>query len=171
MLKEEKLEFSKPIFAFSDEVTIGASYLAAISICSFFIISVCDYRVESLSISSNLWPDDVIGNAPDVTLNSNWPTWKSFYSFLGGLLEIQLLLMENCVRAAETGWVWTEGSTSSKDTCSKIWGDGTDAAVKDGAATVAFKGMIIYYLDYSLGALIQKIVMILPDKKLFAITF
>ena len=44
--------------------------------------------------------------------------------------------MENCVGAAETWWVWTGGSTSSKDTCSEIWGDGTDAAVKDGAATV-----------------------------------
>ena len=44
--------------------------------------------------------------------------------------------MENCVGAAETWWVWTGGSTSSKDTCSEIWGDGIDAAVKDGAAIV-----------------------------------
>ena len=44
--------------------------------------------------------------------------------------------MENCAGMAETGWVWTGGSTSSKDTCSEIWGDVIDAAVKDGAAIV-----------------------------------
>ena len=44
--------------------------------------------------------------------------------------------MENCVGVAETGLVWNRGSTSSKDTCSKIWGDGIDAAVNDGAAIV-----------------------------------
>ena len=67
--------------------TIAASSLAAISICSIFIISVSAYWIKSLSISSNFWPDDVIGNAPDVTWNSNWPTGKSFYSYPGGLLE------------------------------------------------------------------------------------
>ena len=67
--------------------TIAASSLAVISICSISIISVCAYRVESYSISSNFWPDDVIGNAPDIIWNSNWPTWKSFYSFPDGLLK------------------------------------------------------------------------------------
>ena len=44
--------------------------------------------------------------------------------------------MENCAGAIETGWTWTGGSTSSKDTWSEIWGDGADATVKDGAAVV-----------------------------------
>ena len=47
--------------------------------------------------------------------------------------------MENRVGAAETGWVWTGGTTSSKDTWTEIWGDGIDAAVKDGAAIVTYK--------------------------------
>ena len=44
-------------------------------------------RIKTNSISSNLSSDDVIGSNPDVTRNSSWPTWKSFYSFSGRLLE------------------------------------------------------------------------------------
>ena len=51
------------------------------------IISVSCKTIKLLSISSNLSSDDVIRSAPDVTRNSNWPTWKSFYSFPGRLLE------------------------------------------------------------------------------------
>ena len=36
--------------------------------------------------------------------------------------------MQNFAWKAETGWVWTGGLTSSKDTCPEIWGDGADAA-------------------------------------------
>ena len=53
-----------------------------------------------------------------------------------GYWKIQPLLIENCVGTAETGCVWTGGSTSSEDTCSEIWGDGIDAVVKDGAVIV-----------------------------------
>ena len=67
--------------------TIAASSLAAISTWSISVISICTNWVKSFTISSNFFPDDVIGSAPDVTWNSNWPTWKSFYSFPGGLLE------------------------------------------------------------------------------------
>ena len=44
--------------------------------------------------------------------------------------------MENRAGVIETGWTWTGGSTSSKDTWSEIWGDGAGAAVKNGAAIV-----------------------------------
>ena len=44
--------------------------------------------------------------------------------------------MENRAGAIEIEWTWTGGSISSKDTCTEILGDGTDAAVKDGAAVV-----------------------------------
>ena len=44
--------------------------------------------------------------------------------------------MENCSWAIESGWTWTGGSTTSKDTWTEIWGDGADAAVKDSAAIV-----------------------------------
>ena len=44
--------------------------------------------------------------------------------------------MENRAWAIESGWTWTEGTTSSKDTWTKIWGDGAGAVVKDGAAVV-----------------------------------
>ena len=56
--------------------------------------------------------------------------------------------MENCVGAAANGWVWAGGSTSSKDTCSEIWGDGIDAAVKDGAA-------IVINLEYLISPLLK----------------
>ena len=67
--------------------TIAASSLAAISIWSISVITVSCNWVESFSISSGLDPSDVIGSFPDVTWNSSWPTWKSFYSFPGRLLE------------------------------------------------------------------------------------
>ena len=44
--------------------------------------------------------------------------------------------MENRAGAIESGWTWTGGSTTSKDTWTEIWGDGADAAVKDSAAIV-----------------------------------
>ena len=44
--------------------------------------------------------------------------------------------MENYVGAAETGWTWSGCSSLTKDTCSEIWGDGADAAVKDGVTIV-----------------------------------
>ena len=68
-------------------ITIAASSLAAISIWSISVITVSCNRVESFSISSGFDPSDVIGSAPDVTWNSNFPTRKSFYSFPCGLLE------------------------------------------------------------------------------------
>ena len=46
--------------------------------------------------------------------------------------------MENRAGAVETGWTWTGGSSSSKDTCAEICGDGGDADVKDGAAIVNY---------------------------------
>ena len=60
-----------------------------------------------------------------------------FTVFPVGSWKIQLLLMENRVGAAETGWTRTGGSSTSKDTCVEICGDGVDATVKDGAAIVA----------------------------------
>ena len=57
--------------------------------------------------------------------------------------------MENCVGAAETGWVWTGGTSTSKDTCTEIWGDGAGAAVKDGAAIVVhIHKVYTWYLFY-----------------------
>ena len=61
--------------------------MAAISIWSISVITVSCNWVESFSISSGFDPNDAIGNAPDVTWNSSWPTWKSFYGFPGRLLE------------------------------------------------------------------------------------
>ena len=63
--------------------TIATSSLSAISINQISIISISRVCIKSNSISTNLNSDDVIGNAPDVTRNSNWPTWKSLYSFSG----------------------------------------------------------------------------------------
>ena len=59
--------------------------------------------------------------------------------------------MENCVGEAETGWIWTGGSTSSKDTCSEICGNGIDAAVKDGTAIVSRNNLLNHklWLSYS----------------------
>ena len=33
---------------------------------------------------------------------------------------------------------WTEGSTTTKDVWTEIWGDGEDTTVKDGAAIVLY---------------------------------
>ena len=68
-------------------ITIAASSLEAISIWSISVITVSCNWVESFPISSGFDPSDVIGSTPDVTWNSSWPTWKSFYSFPGRLLE------------------------------------------------------------------------------------
>ena len=128
--------------------TIAASFLAAISICSITIISIRIVWIVSFSISSNFFPDDVTENAPDVTWNSNWSTGKSFYSFQVGYWKIQLVLTENRVGAAETGWTWTGGSSTTKDIWTEIWGDGLEAAVKDGAAIVS---QIIVMLEGDFG--------------------
>ena len=40
--------------------------------------------------------------------------------------NLTALHVKFCMKA-EIGWVWTGRSTSSKDTCSEIWGDGADA--------------------------------------------
>ena len=37
--------------------------------------------------------------------------------------------MQNRAWAIESGWSWTGGSTTTKDTWTEIWGDGADAAV------------------------------------------
>ena len=44
--------------------------------------------------------------------------------------------MKNRAWAIETGWTWTGGSSTSKDTWTEVWGDGEGVAVKDGAAIV-----------------------------------
>ena len=46
--------------------------------------------------------------------------------------------MENRSCVVETGFKWEGGSPTKKDTWTEIWGDGIDAAVKDGAAIVLF---------------------------------
>ena len=44
--------------------------------------------------------------------------------------------MENHAWRAEAGWTCSGGTPTSSDTCTEIWGDEADAAVKDGAAIV-----------------------------------
>ena len=44
--------------------------------------------------------------------------------------------MQNLAWAIETGWSWSEGSTTSADSWIDICGDGEDAAVKDDAVVV-----------------------------------
>ena len=61
--------------------------MEVISIWSISVITVSCSWVESFSISSGFDPSDVIGSAPDVTWNSGWLSWKSFYSSPGRLLE------------------------------------------------------------------------------------
>ena len=41
-------------------------------------------------------------------------------------------------KKVETEWVWSGGTTSTKDTCSKIWGDGEGAAVIDDAVVYEY---------------------------------
>ena len=72
---------NQPLIAIMFSFTIATSSLTAISIWSISVITVSCNRVESFSISSGFDPSDVIGNAPDVTWNSNWLIRKSFYSF------------------------------------------------------------------------------------------
>ena len=55
-----------------------------------------------------------------------------------GYWKIQLVLTENRAGVIETGWTWTGGSSTTKDIWTEIWGDGIEAAVKDG-------GAIVYY--------------------------
>ena len=45
--------------------------------------------------------------------------------------------MENHSFVVETGFKWEGGSPTKRDTWTEIWGDGIDAAVKDGAAIVS----------------------------------
>ena len=68
-------------------VTIALSFSVSITINIVTIISNRRIRTIIFTISSDFCPDDVIGSSPDVTWNSNWPTWKSFNSFPGRLLE------------------------------------------------------------------------------------
>ena len=44
--------------------------------------------------------------------------------------------MENHAWRAEAGWTCSGGTPTSSDTYTEIWGDGADAADKDGAAIV-----------------------------------
>ena len=74
--------------------TIALSFSESISIYLIFIISISTNSIKSFSISSNFRSNDVIGSAPDVTWNSNWPTWKSLYSFPGRLPENPAALVE-----------------------------------------------------------------------------
>ena len=67
--------------------TIALSFSVSISISYVTIISNRRIRTIIFTISSDFCPDDVIRSSPDVTWNSNWPTWKSFNSFLGRILE------------------------------------------------------------------------------------
>ena len=101
--------------------TIAASSLTAISIWSIPVITVSCNWVESFSISSGFDPSDVFRIAPDVTWNSSWPTWKSFYSFPGRLLENP----DAPVEEADVG----DGDIFAQ-------ADGASAAVKDGAAII-----------------------------------
>ena len=102
----KNVNFLKFVFNFFQLLLIQtASSLAAISIWSISIIIICSDRIKSFSISSDFYPDDVIGNAPDVTWNSNWPTWKSFYSFPGRLLENPACLHgKPCL----SHWIWMD---------------------------------------------------------------
>ena len=142
-MRVEELE-SKIQSKYDLDNTIAASSLAVISICCISIITICAYWIKSFTISSSFFPDDVIESAPDVTLNSNWPIGKSFYSFQVGYWKIQLVFMENRSWAIETGWTWSGGNSSTKNIWTEIWGDGADAAVKDGAAIVISKCCIVY---------------------------
>ena len=60
-----------------------------------------------------------------------------FTVFQVGYWKIQLVLTENLAWAIESGWTWSGGPTTSKDTWTEIWGDEADAAAKDGAAIVS----------------------------------
>ena len=64
------------------------------------------------------------------------PPGNPFTVFQVGYWKIQLVLTENRDWAIETGWTWSGGNSSTKDTWTEIWGDGADAAVKDDAAIV-----------------------------------
>ena len=75
------------IFLYIIQITIALSFSVSISINIVTIISNRRIRTIIFTISSDCWPDDVIGSTPDVTWNSNWPTGKSFYSYPGGILE------------------------------------------------------------------------------------
>ena len=108
--------------------TIAASSLAAISIWSISVITESCNWVESFSISSGFDPSDV-RNAPDVTWNSSWPTWKFFYSFPSRLLENPAAPVEEEKEPQEE-----EADVGVGDIFTQA--DGVDAAVKDGAAIV-----------------------------------
>ena len=47
-----------------------------------------------------------------------------------------MLFMENHAWRAEAGWTCSSETPTSSDTCTEIWGDEADAAVKDGDAIV-----------------------------------
>ena len=70
-------------------------------------------------------------------IDFQWPIRKSFYSFPCKLLENHTALHIKSCWKEESGWVWTGGSTSSKDTCLEIRRDGKGEAVKDSAAVVS----------------------------------
>ena len=82
------------------EHTIALMSSAFISISYISIITKSWYAIKSNSISSNLCSDDVIRSVPDFILNSNWPIWKSFYSFLSRLLENPTsLIVKSCIKS------------------------------------------------------------------------
>ena len=91
ILNEKVLEISQFVKWGEDHslnlIIIPVSFLACILIFFIFIITISRIWIKSFSISSNLCSDGVIRSAPDVTRNSNWPIWRSFYCFLGRLLE------------------------------------------------------------------------------------
>ena len=47
--------------------------------------------------------------------------------------------MENCSWAIESGWTWTGGSTTTKDTWAEIWGDEADASAENDGAIISNK--------------------------------
>ena len=65
------------------------------------------------------------------------PHGNPFAVFQVGYWKIQLVLTESRAWAIESGWNWSGGTTTSKDTWTEIWGDGADAAAEnDGAAII-----------------------------------
>ena len=117
---------------------IGASFLTAISISYISIISISWNCIKSYSFSSNLSSNNFIKSAPDLTWNSNWSIWKTFYSIPSRLLENPADLHVKSWMKSRNWMTWT-GRSTTKDVWVESWdyGEGTAIAINSWLVTIS----------------------------------
>ena len=92
--------------------------------------------LPSPQISGQMTSSGTLLTSPGIPIG---PPGNPFTVFQVGYWKFQRVSRENHSFVVKTGFKWEGGSPTKRDTWTEIWGDGIDAAVKDGAAIVIRK--------------------------------